>query len=52
VGESDGLPQSQVSWPGLIGPSMKEMKISVAYWMAGSSPAMTIEAAVIFSHID
>jgi hypothetical protein len=27
---------------------MKEANISVAYWMAGSSPAMTIEAATNF----
>jgi hypothetical protein len=25
-------------------------KISVSYWMAKSSPAMTIDAAAIFSH--
>jgi hypothetical protein len=34
--------QTPLSWPGLIGPSMKEARVSVVYWMAGSSPAMTM----------
>jgi release factor glutamine methyltransferase len=45
VEKSSGQQQSQLSWPDLIGPSMKEAEILAAYWMAGSSPAMTTEEA-------
>jgi hypothetical protein len=48
VEKPGGQQQTQLSWPGSIGPSMKSVKILVAYWMAGSSPAMTIEAAPNF----
>jgi release factor glutamine methyltransferase len=44
--KSSGQQQTQPSWPGLIGPSMKEAEILATYCMAGSSPAMTTEEAV------
>ena len=47
--DTPGRQQTRLSWPGLIGSSMKEAKIPIAYWMAGSSPAMTAEAVAIFS---
>jgi uncharacterized protein len=43
--------QPLLSWPGLTGPSMKEAEISASYWMAGSSPAMTVEDGAIFPTI-
>jgi release factor glutamine methyltransferase len=42
-----GLQQTQVSWPDLIGPSMKEAETLAPNWMAGSSPAMTIEEGAL-----